>query len=315
VTSLAPGTIVDDRFRLQSKLGAGGMGDVHEAVDLEGDRVVALKLLRPELALHAEAVERFRREARATRHVRHAHVVEVVYAGVEGPTRRPFIAYERLFGATLDAYLSGPLDEQTAVEIALPLLDALAHAHAHGVIHRDVKPSNVLIAAGDDGSIRPMLIDFGLTKALRGALGESRWTELTATGVLLGSASTISPEQIEGAEVDGRCDIWAMGVVLYRMLAGVAPFRARTPTLTMLKIVSQPHAPVAGRAPAVSPAVADVVEHALRKVPSERWPSAAAMRRALRIAVPEARGDGFLRDLPAPASATTPAASTATREV
>ena len=265
---LAPGALVALRYRLGEVLGRGGMGVVHRATHVGLGREVALKIVPPGIG-EASATIRFEREARNSARLAHPGCVRVLDVGTT-PDGHRFLAMELLEGPTLRERLGeGKLPARQAVAIAVALLDALDHAHARGVVHRDVKPENVLLVAG-----APVLIDFGLSWAL----GDAR---VTRRGTTVGSPSYLAPERALGEDGDHRADLYAVGVILYEMLAGRRPFAADTAIelAAMHAHHEPPLLPIA--APGVPLALAAIVHRALAKAPDARYPSAAAMREAL----------------------------------
>jgi serine/threonine protein kinase len=261
---LPPGSLVALRYRVGAMLGRGGMGTVYRARHLGLARDVALKIVPPEIGGGA-ATLRFEREAKNGARLDHPGCARVLDVGVT-PDGHRFLAMEVIEGPTLRAALSRAIDAPEATRLAMAILDALAHAHARGVVHRDVKPENVLLAGGT----RPVLIDFGLSWAL----GDER---VTKRGTTVGSPSYLAPERALGKEGDGRADVYAVGVMLYEMLAGRRPFAAGTAieTAWMQAYREAPLLPVH-----VPLALAALVARALTKDPDAR-PTAAEMRDAL----------------------------------
>jgi eukaryotic-like serine/threonine-protein kinase len=291
---LPPGALVALRYRIGDVLGAGGMGTVFRADHLGLGRAVALKIVPPGLG-DASATIRFEREARNAARLDHPGCVRVLDVGAT-PDGHRFLAMDLLDGPTLRAHLAaGGLAVAEAVRIAVALLDALAHAHERGVIHRDVKPENVMLVGAER---RPVLIDFGLSWAL----GDAR---VTRRGTTVGSPSYLAPERALGEDGDHRADVYAVGVILYEMLAGQRPFAAPT-ALELAWMHAHREAPLLPVArPGISLALASIVHRALAKAPAARFASAAAMRAAL-AGLPVLVAAPPLGDLP---SAAEPSAS------
>jgi serine/threonine-protein kinase len=273
VPELAPDTIVDGRYRILRRLGAGGMAEVYLAADSQLGRQVALKLLHRRFAEDEEFVERFRREASAAAGLQHPNVVQVFDRGEWDGTY--YIAMEFLPGRSLKQVVQdhGALDPTLAADLAIQVLTAARFAHRRGIVHRDIKPHNVIV--DDEG--RAKVTDFGIARA--GA------SDMTETGSVMGTAQYLSPEQAQGHPVDARSDLYSIGVVLYEMLTGVVPFDAESPVTVALKQVSEAPVPAIQRNPAIPPALDAVVMHALRKDPNARFQDAdefiAALEHAL----------------------------------
>ncbi len=271
-STLAPGTFVGLRYRIASLLGAGGMGQVYRAEHLELRREIALKVLPADAAV-PDLVARFELEARAAARLDHPGCVRVLDFG-RTVDRHLYIAMELLRGPTLAAVLARQaLSVAHAVRIVTDLLDALAHAHRQGVLHRDVKPENVMFTYRD-GTPRAVLIDFGLAR-VRDA------SPLTAAGICVGSPSYLAPERLLGRAYDGRADIYSVGVILYEALAGVRPFVGRDPTEIARAHISCSPPPLRGLRPDVSPALEAVVRHALSRRPASRFARPEEMLAAL----------------------------------
>ncbi|MGH9072835.1 MAG: serine/threonine-protein kinase, partial [Acidimicrobiales bacterium] len=235
--------VLAGRYRLGRRLGRGGMADVYDAVDVRLGRPVAVKVLRAELAADAGFRARFEAEARSAARLAHPHVVAVHDTGEDGD--HPWIVMERLPGRTLaDDISSGPLDEEAAREVALQVLDALGSAHAAGLVHRDVKPANILWA--DGGGVK--VADFGIAKGAEPPGGSG---DLTATNLLLGTPAYLAPERIDGSPATARSDLWSVGVVLYEALSGVKPFEGGTPLAVAVAIRHGERVPLADRRPGV----------------------------------------------------------------
>jgi serine/threonine-protein kinase len=264
------------RYTIDRALGRGGMGTVVLARDLVLDRLVAIKVIDPELAATAALRQRFLDEARTVARLRHPNIVTVFDAGVaEGLL---WFAMEYIDGESLRDRLDrvGALAEGEAVAIVREVAAALSAAHAQGIVHRDVKPENILL---DRATGRPHLTDFGIARALAGGDDDGR---RTGTGFVLGSPRYMSPEQASGDRaLDGRSDVYSLGLVAYEALAGAAAFEATSPQALLVKQITERPAPLASRAPGVAPAVAAAVERALEKEPAARFADATAFADAL----------------------------------
>ncbi len=284
VAALRAGHVLGGRFEIVGVLGEGGSGIVYDAVAL-GDgarRPVALKVIHGHLVGDEQIRKRFAREAAILRRMEGAHLCPVLDFG-ELPAglgdARPllFLALPKIDGPALDAVLreEGALGVDRAVGLALQICDGLSAAHAEGVIHRDLKPGNVLL---EGGSVA-IVIDFGMAKIVTGEGADA--TVLTQRNMVFGTPEYMAPEQARGDELDARCDVYALGVVLYEMLAGEAPFAGATALSVLSAHLAQPPPPLLARAPHVPVALEAVVMHALAKSPADRYASAASMRLAL----------------------------------
>jgi serine/threonine protein kinase len=259
-------------FEIEAEIGRGATGVVYRARDRTLERLVALKVLPPDLAYREEVRRRFLLEARTAARLVHPHVVPVFAVGERDGLVWLAMAY--IEGESLASRLARerPTFAETR-RILQEVADALAHAHSRGVVHRDVKPDNILLEASTG---RSLVTDFGIARALE---GDSR---LTQTGVAVGSPAYMSPEQATGERaVDGRSDIYSLGVVGYQMIAGVLPFQAASPPAMLLKHVTERPRSLLELRPDAPRDLAEIVERALAKEPSERWPDAAALRDAL----------------------------------
>jgi len=254
------GTVLSGRYRLEAKLGSGGMSTVYLASDQTLDRAVAVKVMHREMSEQADQLERFRQEARAVAKLSHPNVVSVIDAGEDGG--HPYIVFEYVKGETLKQRIGrvGALDPQEAIAYAIEVARGLGVAHARNMVHRDIKPQNVLI----DEEGRAKLTDFGISRQLEQA-------GVTATGRVLGTTDYVAPEQAMGKGVDPRSDIYSLGVVLYEMLVGQVPFHADSQVGVAMKHVNEELPDVQRRRPEVSAAVALVVERATAKNPDERY--------------------------------------------
>lgn len=275
------GQLLAGKYRLEALLGAGAMGYVYRAVNEQVGRAVAIKLLRAEHAENEGVVDRFLREARTANLVRHPNVVDVVDLGkTEGGI--PFLVQELLDGDDLAHHLSkngGTLSLEEVEALVLPIIDAVAEAHAHGVVHRDIKPDNVFVAKVGSKRI-PKLLDFGISKV--------HTTDVRATdvGVMMGTPAYMPPEQVRGArDADARSDIWALGVMLFEVLSGRLPFAHTEAPALFVAIVTDDAPTLASVAPSIPASLSRVVERCLRKKPDDRYPSAAELARDLRHAL------------------------------
>ena len=267
------------RYRLVRLVAQGGMASVWEGHDNVLARAVAVKMLHPHLAQDRLFLERFRREAISAARLAHPNVVATFDAGIT-PEGTAFIVMELIRGRTLSAFASDhrPLPLFVTVEIAMQIADALAHAHASGLIHRDIKPANVLVCDSqfDDGVPLIKVTDFGIAKAAEG-LG----LELTKTGMILGTPKYLSPEQIEGREPDARADLYALGVVLFELVAGGPPFQGPSEMAIAVQHLNDAPAHLRDLRSGVPATLDALVGALLAKQPADRPPSAAALRQAL----------------------------------
>ena len=264
------GLTLCDRYRLEQLIGAGGMAQVWRATDEVLGREVAVKLLHPHLAGDSAFVQRFRQEAVAAARLSHPGIVGVYDTCSDG--HHEAIVMELLDGMTLRRHLDeqGALDADTTVRIGLRLLDALEAAHRAGLVHRDVKPSNILLCR--DGRVK--IADFGIAKA-------DDVTELTSQGTLVGTATYLAPEQLLGEPVDGRTDLYSLGIVLYECLTGRVPFQGDSgPAVALARLHTDPVDPRRLRAD-VPPRVAEAIMRVLQRRPEDRFDSAADLRAAL----------------------------------
>ncbi len=254
------GTVLSGRYRLEAKLGSGGMSTVYLARDETLDRPVAVKVMHREMSEQADQLERFRQEARAVAKLSHPNVVSVIDAGEDGG--HPYIVFEYVEGETLKQRIArvGALDAQEAIAYAIEIARGLSVAHARNMVHRDIKPQNILI----DSEGRAKLTDFGISRQLE-------QDGMTATGRVLGTTDYVAPEQAMGHGADPRSDIYSLGVVLYEMLIGQVPFHADSQVGVAMKHVNEELPDVQRRRPDVSAAVALVVERATAKRPEQRY--------------------------------------------
>jgi eukaryotic-like serine/threonine-protein kinase len=301
VTSAGEPRTLAGRYRLDEVIGRGGMSTVYRGTDLALDRVVAVKVaLDPLVEQSPVYLARFTREAQAAAAIGHPGVVTVYDAGADGPTR--FIVMEYVPGRSLAEILSErehkPLEPDEAADIAAQVADALSAAHAAGIIHRDIKPGNIMIEP--DGSVK--VLDFGIARALDSHT-------LTQTATVLGTSAYMSPEQALGQPVDARSDIYSLGCVLYEMLTGEPPFIADVSAAVLHQHVRVEPKPARERNPAIPPALNDLVMQMLAKSPGDRPQTAANVRDRLRQAPADSQdgSDALTTIAMAAAMAPTPA--------
>jgi serine/threonine protein kinase len=292
-------------YELLEPIGHGGMAIVYKARQERLDRTVAVKILSENLAASSEFMERFRREARTAANLRHPNVITVHDFG-EDDRGVPYLVLEYIEGPTLADLMDAGLDDERIPGLLDQVAAGLDYAHAHGVIHRDIKPGNVLLT--EDG--RAVLADFGLAWLLEGA-------HLTLTGGVIGTPEYMSPEQAAGEPIDHRSDVYALGVVLFEMLVGERPFIADTPIGVLLKHLQDPAPSVLIARPELPPAVAQVLDKALVKDPNARYSSAGELARAFRAALTgtqAASAPPFTYGRPSTPPVTGPSAPTATTQ-
>jgi len=278
----APGLIGTqvDRYRLERLLGQGGFGTVFRARHVHTDATVALKLLKRELGADQSMIDRFMREAKAAGAVGSEHIVGVLDAGVTDG--QAFLALEFLDGWDLKdlVYREGTDDPRRLIDLTLQVLDALAAAHAKGIVHRDMKPANVfVIRRGEKDFVK--LLDFGISKMHR----EGETSGLTMTGVAMGTPAYMAPEQFfDARSVDGRSDLYSVAVMLYELLAKRLPFEAQSYAELVVKVQTETPPPLKTVAPALPTALCAVVDRGLARDREPRWQTAQQMAEALRLA-------------------------------
>ncbi len=271
------GRLLDGRFKLLERIGRGGMASVWLARNVRVDRLVAIKLIRPEVARDDDMVARFRAEARAAGRIGHPNICDILDSG-RSPIG-PYIVMEVLKGASLGELLTemGRLAPATAVMLVREALRGLSAAHRSGIVHRDLKPENIFLHQAEGGEPMVKLMDFGVAKFTDGS-GEIR----TEHGALLGTPEYMAPEQFRGAaHAEPRTDIWATGAILYRALTGKNAFGGPTVAATLLMVASEQPAPIHALAPDVPQALVDVVMRCLAKDPEQRFADVAALDDAL----------------------------------
>jgi serine/threonine protein kinase len=261
------------QYRIERLLGRGGMGAVYLAHELALDRDVAIKVLPPEHASTPQVRERFRREARTAARLSHPHIVPLhTFGEVSGLV---YFVMGYVAGESLAARLirQGPLDSEEARTLLVAICDALDYAHRQGIVHRDIKPDNILI---DAGSGAPLLTDFGIAKP---TLGEP---QLTTTGQLIGTPHYMSPEQALGrSDVGPRSDLYSLGVAAYEMVSGHRPFEAQNPLEALTQRLTRDPKSLGLAAPGVAPDLAVAITRCLQRDPADRWPDAKSLREAL----------------------------------
>jgi eukaryotic-like serine/threonine-protein kinase len=299
--SVAPGRVLGGRYRLDQEIARGGMATVWRAEDPLLARSVAIKTLDTELGEDEALRTRFRREAVSAAAVAHPNIVATYDTGEDDGIA--YIVMELVEGATLRQAidLHGALPPARAADIGAQVADALAAAHARGLVHRDIKPSNVLVQL--DGRVK--VTDFGIAKVT-----DQPHDDLTRAGNVMGTARYLAPEQLEGGDVDERADVYSLGIVMYEMLTGQPPFGADSELATAVARLTTTAPPISQVRPSVPPGLAHVVERAMEREPDRRWPNAAAMRDALtpfRVAAPDRTPDATVPvAMPRPAPAAAP---------
>jgi serine/threonine-protein kinase len=273
------GTVIGGRYRLDAEIGRGGMSTVYRAFDTVLERPVAIKLMHREIAADSDQLERFRREARSVAQLNHPHVVTVIDAGEEplhdpwdgeanGASGTPYIVFEYVDGQTLKDLIRGHgrLEIPQAIAYTIEIARALGAAHERHIVHRDVKPHNVLIS--EEGAAK--ITDFGIARTLSEE-------GLTMAGRVLGTTDYVSPEQALGQPVTGQSDLYSLGVVMYEMLTGQVPFKGETPVAVAMKHVREEIPDVQRLRPELSAATAAVLERAVSKDLTRRYTDAASM--------------------------------------
>jgi len=264
---IVSGHVIAQQYEILDRISEGGMATVYTARRIADGAIVALKVLREQYATDIEFVERFQREAKAISELVHPHMVRVYDSGRDGTVH--YIAMEYVEGANLKEYIrrEGRLSPDRAVQIAAQVCEALDFAHSHGIVHRDIKPQNILLTA--DGQVK--VTDFGIARALSSAT-------ITQTGTVLGSVQYLSPEQARGTTVGRSADLYALGVVLYEMVTGQLPFDGESPIAIALSHVHKAPPAPSGLVPGLPERVEGIISRALMKSSSDRYRSAGEMR-------------------------------------
>ncbi|HKB46823.1 MAG TPA: protein kinase, partial [Ktedonobacterales bacterium] len=265
--------VLGDRYEMQEPIGRGGMATIYRAIDLRMGRTVAVKILREVYSSDPKFVTRFQREARAASALQHPNIVQVFDYGQSGESY--FIVMEFVVGADLRRYLKrhGVLSNERAIEIAHDVGLGLGAAHKRGIVHRDVKPQNIML--NDDGLVK--LTDFGIASMYKDADAE----RLTTTGMTLGTVQYYAPEQAQGEVVSPAADIYALGIVMYEMVAGKTPFDGDTPVAVAMRHIQDIPDPPSRINPRVSPGLERIILRCLEKDPRDRYRDGDALAYAL----------------------------------
>jgi serine/threonine-protein kinase len=269
------GQVVADRYHIIKKLGEGGMGAVYLGEHVKMGRKSAIKVMAPSMVHDPDAISRFNREAANASRISHPNVCQIYDFG-ETPDGIIYLAMEFIEGSSLSDLIDreGALPPLRSASILKQSADALAAAHELGIVHRDLKPDNIMIVQARDGSDVVKVVDFGIAKAVA---GDETGQKVTKTGLVVGTPEYMSPEQLSGDKLDGRSDIYSLGLVLYRMLTGVLPFQADTAQEVMIKRLTDEPMPLAEARPDIEypPKLQPVLDRALARAPAERYQNAA----------------------------------------
>src|SRR5690349_21184672 len=276
------GEVLADRYELEELVGTGGMSSVFRAHDRLLDRKVALKILHQQYSGDDDYVERFKREARSVAALSHPNIVTVIDRGEHGD--RQFIVFEYIDGGNLKRLIErrGPAPVASALELAIQIARGLAFAHQQGLIHRDVKPQNVLL----NGDGRAKVTDFGIARSLNVQHG------MTQTGTVLGTSDYIAPEQAQGQRVDEHSDIYSLGVVLYELLTSEVPFPGENFVAVAMRHINESPPSIRDKRPDVSPRLEAAVQRAMAKRPEDRFQTMADFCRELEANLAELQSAG-----------------------
>src|SRR5579863_10222213 len=269
---IVAGTILGERYEIISQLGQGGMGAVYKARDNELDRLVALKIIRPELTTNPEMLKRFKQELILARQVTHRNVIRIFDLGQADGFK--FITMEYLEGKDLRAVLKekGKLPPEEAAKIIVQICRALEAAHSEGVIHRDLKPQNIML----DANGRAYVMDFGIARS-------AYLPGMTQTGALIGTPEYMSPEQGKGEKLDERSDLFSLGVIFYELVTGQSPFFSETPLATLWKRMQEKAKPLCEVDPAIPKPLSDIVAKAMEIEPENRFANAGEFAQQLEV--------------------------------
>ncbi len=279
------GQIVADRYNIIKKLGEGGMGAVYLGEHVKMGRKSAIKVMNPSMAQDPDAISRFNREAANASRISHANVCQIYDFG-ETPEGIIYLAMEFIEGKSLTDVIegAGALSAPRAASILKQAADGLQAAHDLGIVHRDIKPDNIMVIQAKDGSDIVKMVDFGIAKAVA---GDETGQKVTKTGLVVGTPEYMSPEQLSGDKLDGRSDIYSLALVLYRMLTGVLPFQAESSQEIMIKRLTDEPMPLEMAKPdgGFPPKLQLVMDRALARTPGDRYASAAQFGRDTQDAV------------------------------
>jgi serine/threonine-protein kinase len=280
LVGVGPGDVLAGKYRVERILGAGGMGVVVAAQHIQLDEKVALKFLLPDALKKPEAVRRFLREARAAVKIKSEHVARVSDVG-QLENGSPYMVMEFLDGGDLAGWLekSGAMPVAQAVDFILQACEAIAEAHSLGIVHRDLKPANLFCIRRPDGQLSIKVLDFGISKL---TTPEDEGNQMTRTTAILGTPYYMSPEQLQASRgVDARSDIWALGVILFQLIAGMVPFQAEAMTELVIKIATQPAPPIRSVRADVPPGMEQIIARCLEKDRERRYSSVGELAVAL----------------------------------
>ncbi|MCC6527773.1 MAG: serine/threonine protein kinase [Polyangiaceae bacterium] len=291
--TLREGELIHSRYRLLRALGKGTSGSVWAARNELIEREVALKVMDPQVMSNRVLLQRFFNEAKAIGRVNHPSIVDILDLG-QAEDGSPFLVLELLDGEPLDAKLrrDGVLDPETLFDVCAPVAQALGLAHQQGIVHRDLKPANIFLHRTATGQLVGKILDFGISKVQSAS---STNFSLTKTGTVVGSPAYMSPEQAAGREdLDGRADVWSLGVVLHEALTGVLPHEAPNYNALMVRILTHDVAPIRQRRPDVPPVVGNIVDRCLQRSRDKR-PTAQELSALMQDAVRVLRAERFKR--------------------